>query len=188
MLRGIDCKLFRNSAALGAGYATPTFNEVASVKDLDYKLTEESYDVTTRREKGIKVYEPTLTDLEVTFMLRIPDNVLFGVTTGVTTGDPDFDDFRAYETAYNTKVVIDNLLLTGGTTTNGAEGFRGFFKVHDFSVSQANADALFAKVTLKPAPADSTTIATTPTAEAMRHARVTAGALTYANWGSDTFA
>lgn len=188
MIRGIDCKVYRNSAALGTGYATPTWNLVDGVKDVDIKDSAEAYDTTTRRDLGIKTYDVTLDDVEITLMLKIPDAVLAGTTTAVATGDPDFDDWRAFNTAKNQKINIDLMFLTGTTATNGAEGLRGFFKIHDFSVSQQNSDGLFQAVTLKPSTPDSTTLATTATAVAMRHVRVAGGAPTYANWGSDTFA
>lgn len=181
MPRGLDCKLYRNSAALGAGYATPTFNEVANVKDLEYTLTTESFETTTRAEKGIKTYEQTVADLEISFMLRLPEPV-------ATTGDPNFDDYTAIRTAFNSNVVLDMMMLTGTTATNGAEGFRGFFKVSEFSESQTQSDSLFKKVVLKPSCVDATTLATTNTAEAMRRVKIATGAPTYASWGSDTFA
>lgn len=180
MPRGIDCKLYRNSAALGAGYATPTFNEVASVKDLEYTITTESFETTTRLEKGIKTYEQTVADLEISFMLRLPE-------AAATTGDPNYDDYIAFRTAFNTNLVIDCMMLTGTTATNGAEGFRGFFKVSDFSETQGAADSLFKKVVLKPSCVDATTLASTASAEAMRRVKVAAGAPTYASWGSDSF-
>lgn len=181
MPRGIDCKLYRNSAALGAGYATPTFNEVASIKDLEYTLTTESFETTTRLEGGIKTYEQTVADLEISFMLRLPE-------PAATTGDPNYDDYIAIRTAFNTNLVIDAMMLTGTTATNGAEGFRGFFKVSDFSESQGHGDSLFKKVVLKPSCVDATTLASTAAAQAMRRVKIAAGAPTYANWGSDTFA
>jgi hypothetical protein len=182
MPAGIDGFAYRNSAALGAGYATPTWNEVGNIKDLEYSLTWESFETSVRREKGVKSYEPTMADLEITFMLRVPE-------LAAAASNPDFDDLAVFVAAMATRGVIDMLVLNGSSTTVGARGFRGFFKVHDFSESQANADGIFKKITLKPSPVDSTTIATTATAEMMRHALVGAGpAVTFASWGSNTFA
>jgi hypothetical protein len=178
---GIQCKMLRNSAALGAGYATPTFNDVESVMDVDYSLTQEEFETTTRAEKGIKVYETTLTNLEINFMLRVPE-------LAAAAGNPDFDDFLAFETAHQLNNPLDIMVLSAGATTNGARGFRGFFKVHEFSESQKNGESLFRKVILKPCAVDPTTKATTSTAEAFRWARVAAGAVTYASLGSNTYA
>jgi hypothetical protein len=180
MPSGIDGILYRNSASLGAGYATPTFNEVGNIKDLEYTLTWDSSETSVRRERGLKSYEPTMADLEFTFMLRVPEYA-------AASGNPDFDDLAAFIAAAATKGVMDLMVLNGPTATNGVRGFRGFFKVHDFSESQQNGEALFRKVVMKPAPVDATTLATTASAEMCRHVLIAAGAPTYATWGSNTF-
>lgn len=187
MIRGIDCGFYRNSAALGAGYAAPTWNIVDGIKDLDFTDVFDAFENTVRRGLGLKTYLPTLEDVEINFMLTIHDNTLNNSTVAVSAGNPDFDDFRAFQTAKRTRVPIDIMCLTGTTTTNGAEGFRMFVYIHEFSVSQANADGLMAKVKLKPAMPDPTTLATSANALASQYVRVTNGAPTYSGWNAESF-
>ena len=180
MPRGIDCILYRNSAALGSGYGTPTWNEVRNVKDVQLNDTKESFEVTTRHERGLKVYEQTLSEIEVTGMIRQPE-------LAATTGDPNYDDWIAIRDAYFGNTVLHLEVLTGGRTTTGSIGLNGFWKVAEFSEDQSNSVALFNAFKLKPAPVDATTLASTATAEAMRRVKVTSGSATYANFGSTSY-
>lgn len=181
MPRGIDCILYRNSAALGVGYATPTWNEVASVKDVQLTHSLESFDVSTRAEKGLKVYEQTMSEIEITGMIRHPEHAAIA-------NDPNFDDFVAFRDAYFGNTVLHLEVLNGGRTTSGVIGLNGFFKVASWDEDQSNGASLMAAFTLKPAPVDVTTLATTNTAQAMRRVKVTSGSATYANFGSTSFA
>ena len=177
---GVLCVGYRNSAALGSGYATPTFNELASVQDLTITIAGDSFDASTRLEKGVRVYEVTMHDISVSFKHRVPD-------LGATMGDPTFDDLQAILGAWRTRAVLDCMFLDGSSSTNGAEGIRGFFKVHKMDQDQSNNVSTFWDVELKPAPVDGTTLASTASAQAMRHVKVATGAPTYANWGSNSF-
>ncbi len=187
MRLGIDCAFYRNSAALGAGWATPTWNLVDGIKDGDYKDVLEMFENTIRRGLGLKTYAAALNDVEFSAMLMIPDKVLFGGTVAVTTGNPDFDDFRAIAAAKRTKQPLDVMILDGPSTLNGVEGIRLFAHVAEFSEPQGNGDGLMMKVTFKPALPDASTMATSPTAVPGLNVRVAAGAPTFAAWNSDTF-
>lgn len=177
---GINCVGYRNSAALGSGYATPTFNELGGVQDLKINQSKNKYKCTTRAEKGMEVEETTTTQITVTGKMRIPE-------LAATTGNPDYDDLAAFRTAWNANSVLDLMFLDGGSTTNGSQGIRGFFKISKWDEDQSNDVATFMDFELVPCPVDSTTLASTATAQAMRHVLVATGAPTYANWGSNSF-
>lgn len=187
MIRGIDFCFYRNSAALGAGWATPTWNLVDGIKDLNEDDQFDAFENTIRRNRGLKTFLPTLEDLSIEFDLVIPDNVLQGTTTAVSAGNPDFDDFRAFQTAKRKRLPIDCLVLTGPLDQNGAEGFRAFMHVLGFGRPQSNGDGAFCKVKMQPGLPDAATLATSPAAQASLEVRVTAAALTYSLWGADTF-
>jgi hypothetical protein len=187
MIRAIDLFLYRNSAALGTGWATPTWNVVDGIKDFDATDVYDMFENTVRRGRGLKTYFPTTDDVEINFMMTIPDNVLFGTTTATSAGNPDFDDYRAFQTAKRTRRVMDIMSLTGASTTNGAEGFRMFVTVADFSLVSGDQDGAMMKVKLKPAMPDETTLATSPTALPSLEVRVAAAAPTFSLWGADTF-
>jgi len=180
MPRGIDCKLYRNSAALGAGYATPTWNEVTNVRDVQLNHSLESFEMSTRHELGVKVYEQTMSEIEVTGMLRHPEHA-------ATTGDPGYDDFIVFRDAYFGNTVLHLQVLNGGNTTNGVIGLNGFFKIAQWNEDQSNGVGLMIAFTLKPCPVDVVTLAATATAQAMRRVKVASGAATYANFGSTSF-
>lgn len=187
MRLGIDCCFYRNSAALGAGWATPTWNLVDGIKDGDFTSVFDMFENTIRRGRGLKTYVPTTEEVEFSFMLTIPDKVLFGTTNAVSAGNPDFDDFRAIQTAKRTKQPLDVMILDGASNINGVEGVRMFVHIAEFSQPQGNSDGLMMNVKLKPAQPDASTLATSPTAVPSMHVRVTGGVPTFSYWDADTF-
>lgn len=177
MARGIDCIVYRDTAT----YASPTYQEVRNIKDLQLADSFDTADVSTRHERGLSVFEPTMEKVEYTGMMREPE-----ITAAA--GDPTFDDHLAFQTAYDGRTALHLEILTGGRTTNGSRGYNGFFFVTKWDQDQSNGVSLFRNFTLTPAPVPAATLAATPAAEAMRKVLVAAGAATYANIGSTTYA
>lgn len=187
MITGVQCAFYRNSAALGGGWASPTMNLVDGIKDFEVNDAWEEFENSIRRGRGLKTFHQTMEAVELSTMLLIPDNVLQGTTTATSTGNPDWDDFRAFQTAKRKRLPMDVMVLNGPMTENGAEGFRMFMGVFGFSVSQKNEDGLMVAVTMKPMLPDAATLATSPAAQVGLEVRVASGAPTYSLWGAETF-
>lgn len=178
---GINCILYRNSAALGAGYGTPTWNAVDSIRDAKISKSKNKYPTGTRAEKGLNTYEATDSEIEITCMIRLPE-------PAATTGDPNYDDWIVFRDAFWGNTVVHIEALTGARTVTGNIGINGFFKVTKLDEDQSNGVALFADMVLTPTHVDATTLATTPAAQAMRDVKIVSGTAQYSNFNANSFA
>ncbi len=172
-MNGISCKLFINTGS----YATPTWAEVDVLQDVTLSQSKESFKTTIRKYKGINTYKPTTSEVEINGKLLVPD-----------LGTDADGDFAKFQDAWDANEAIEVLAITGGIADTGARGIRGFFSIFKFDEDQSNDNELFKDFTLKPTNVPNTVSTVTATAQAMQSAKVTAGALTYAPWGSKTYA
>jgi hypothetical protein len=183
MGRAIDCNIYRNTAAEGVGYGTPTLtNPVGNIMDLEITEDKEMEEITIRRGKGAKMYAPTTIEFAVSGKMLCP-----GV--GAAAGNLDFDDYTAFNSAWNSNGVLDLLFLDDLVATIGASGVRGAFALSKWGQPQGVSNRLWRVFELKVTDWSVLTYATSPTAEPLRKALVGTGpALTYASLGSNTFA
>lgn len=148
-LIGQKCKLFVQS---GGSYGSPTWVEVSAVNDLTLNNESNSVDANDRGSFYDQVVK-TGGKISATATIRVGGNNANLILDELHTVD-----------------VLDVLILTGTTTTNGAYGVRMDCQVHNGTQSQNRGDALYHQVTLMPCPG----------ANPMKAALVTTGALTYA--------
>ncbi len=180
----ILAKAYRNSAAAGAGYATPTWNEISGIREVTVSDTKETYETTTRTGNGIKSFVPTLTEYSFSFKMPCPE-------AGAAAGNLQYDDYIVFRNAYYSGGVIDMLILDGTTTEVGAEGIRFFAAVEQFEQDQSDNARLTTSIKLVITDPDVATLASaaTPGAKPAKRARIGSGpALTMADFGSSTFA
>ncbi len=177
MALGILCKLYRNTST----YASPSWNEVTHIKDFKPVDSKEEFETTTRYGNGIKTFETTLTTIEWSGMMMVPD-------PAATTGDPNYDDYIVFRNAYYANTQLDILVLDGGVATNGCEGVRALVKVSQWEEDQSNNVRTMKAFKLCVTDPDVTTLAASPTAKPAKRARITGAALTQADFGSNTFA
>lgn len=110
----------------------------ANVKDVKISAKHDTPEYTTRANGGKKQYAVSLTDLGVSFLIKVP-------TPGTTDAA-----YTAFRDAWKNKAEIAAYALTGDKTLAGSEGPAGNFVVSDFSIDQGNGTVQFATVELKP--------------------------------------
>lgn len=129
---GFDGTINVNSGS----YGSPTWANVANVRDVQVGADMDEFDASTRAGGGVKQSEPTLLALEVSGKIRSDQN--------------DTAGFVAFETAFLTRASMDLLVLDGGATVNGARGYRADMKVFKFGEAQGLGDVLHREFALKP--------------------------------------
>lgn len=135
---GAKGKLYYNATALTSTPASNAMTAVAdNVKNVKVSAKNDTADATTRANGNVKQYGIVEKDYTVTFDIKVP-------ATGITDAA-----FTAFENAF---VSGDDIASAPWTDTiaNGGKGPIGNWCVTDFSISQGNADILFASVELKP--------------------------------------
>ena len=129
--RGFAGKLYRNTG----NYGTPTLNAVDAVGDVTVTVTMEEADASTREGAGLRQYEPTMLGIEISGQLR---------------EDETDADYLALEAAYYQRSELDLWVLSGPSTESGVRGFRGDFKIFDWTLSQQLAGVQMRDFKIKP--------------------------------------
>jgi hypothetical protein len=131
VLKGIDCKVYRNTAT----YGSPTWALVNPTIEVTVNLENSTFDA-SNRDSNYRLQLPALTDISVDFRFH---------------KDKDDADFLALETAAQTRVNLDLLILDGLQTVATSDGWRilGFFS--SWTESQPLEDAITVDTTYVPA-------------------------------------
>jgi hypothetical protein len=131
VLKGIDCKVYRNTAT----YGSPTWALVNPTIEVTVNLENSTFDA-SNRDSNYRLQLPALTDISVDFRFH---------------KDKDDADFLALETAAQTRANLDLLILDGLQTVGASDGWRilGFFS--SWTESQPLEDAITVDATYVPA-------------------------------------
>lgn len=133
--KSIDAKLYYNSAS----YDTPTWVEIAKLRDLSRTEEYDEIDVTTRASGGAYEYDVGLLKYGLEF--DYPD-----------TGDSDTVLKKLVDSAEG-RDPIEILALNGDEGTAGSRGIRGTMAIFKKSHDEKLADAQVYSFSLKPTPA-----------------------------------
>lgn len=126
-----NAKLYINSGT----YASPTWDEVTLVKDVQLNMEKGEADVTTRASGG---YTETADGL-------ISATIDFGILYDTT--DTEFNSLRS---AFTGKTSVEVLVLDGDQSTTGNQGLRATCMVKTFNRSETLGEALMVDVSLLP--------------------------------------
>lgn len=131
VLKGIDCKVYRNSAT----YGSPTWSLVNPVIEVTVNLENSAFDA-SNRDSNYRLQLPALTDISVDIRMH---------------KDKADADFEALEDAAQGRTTIDLLILDGVNTLDASDGWRiqGFFT--SWNESQPLEDAVTVDATFVPA-------------------------------------
>lgn len=167
-------------ALLNTGnYNTPTWTEIDIFKGVKIARSKDKSDTTKRRGKGIKTTRTTTTGITVTGMLEVP--------AGVTTGNPNWDQYKYFSDAWDADEAMEFMFLDGPYAL-GSKGVRGFFTITKNDEDQSEETAIYADIELEVADVPFTILTTYPTAKALRKVRFETGSPIYANMGSKVYA
>jgi TP901-1 family phage major tail protein len=128
---GMNAKLYRNSAT----YASPTWVEIDSVKDVTLSLETGEADVTTRAAGGWRESIATLRDASLEFEMVY---------------DSAGTHFAAVKDAFTGGTSIEFLILDGAESVTGSQGLRAEMSIMSFSRNEALEEALTVSVSAKP--------------------------------------
>ena len=131
---GLDAKLYLNSGT----YASPTWDEVANVKDLSLALEKSEADVSTRASAW-SLIKGALKSATIDF------NQVYDTTDA---------NWTAFKNAYLSNTSVECAILDGGVGADGTEGLRASCEVLKWSHSQNLEEALMTEISLKPTRAD----------------------------------
>lgn len=127
---GIKGKSYRNSGT----YGTPTWSEITVISDLQVGSNWQTAKSTTRASR-INTEVPTTLSLSVTGKIR---------------NDDDDTNFIAILAAYHGPTAVDILVLDGSNSTDGSQGYRGYWYFKKFDLPQGLDDAQFFDFELTP--------------------------------------
>jgi predicted secreted protein len=123
--------LYRNTAS----YGTPTWVEIANVKDVTLNLSKGEADVTTRANNGWRATAGTLKEASVEFQM---------------VWDTDDTGFAAIQQAFFSNDPIEFAIMSGAMTDPESEGLRATCNVFSFTRNEALEEAIMVDVSLKP--------------------------------------
>jgi hypothetical protein len=135
--KGGDGRLYRNTGS----YASPTWVEVARIRDNSLYLTKGETDVSTRASVGWRERLATLKDASATF-------TLLPAPSGTD------NDFVAIKDSFINDTAIEFLILDGPLATVGSQGLRATCQVFSCTRSEALEEAIAYEVNLMPTPAE----------------------------------
>lgn len=132
---GINAKMYRNSGT----YGSPSWAEVADISDLTLNPAFQETKFGTRASR-IGRSAKTLSDLTYSGKIKV---------------DLDEADYIAFRDAHlSPDGVLDLMILTGGSTTNGVWGYRGEFQVNITGQDQGLNAKMYDDFTLAPSDTD----------------------------------
>lgn len=109
---GANGKLYRNTNT----YASPTWNEIPNVGDIEPEWKYGEFDVSLRAGGGAKMVEPTL------LMVGLKFKMLY---------DPADADMTALITAATARTAVEFYILDQASSTAGSQGPRATMKCFD---------------------------------------------------------
>ncbi|MBY0513081.1 MAG: hypothetical protein K2P78_04120 [Gemmataceae bacterium] len=128
---------FRGKIYFNTGtYNSPTWAEVASVRDVKVGAEMSEFEGSTRLAGGVEQTEPVILKLSLDGLIK--------------SDEADVGGFVAMETAFLTRAATDVLILDGGSAVNGSRGYRVDMKVFKFGEDQALDKVLFREWSMKP--------------------------------------
>ena len=128
---GMEARLYRNTAV----YATPTWVEVANVKDVTLNLEKGEADVTTRANNGWRATVGTLKEASIEFQM---------------VWDTDDEGFAAIQAAFFANTPIEFAVMSGPMTDPESEGLRATCDIFSFTRNEALEEAIMVDVSIKP--------------------------------------
>lgn len=128
---GMEARLYRNAAS----YGTPTWTEVANVKDVTLNLEKGEADVTTRANGGWRAKVGTLKEASIEFQM---------------VWDTDDAGFAAVQAAFFGNTPIEFAVMSGPMTDPDSEGLRATCEVFSFTRNEALEEAIMVDVSIKP--------------------------------------
>ena len=132
-LTGLDAKIYYNAGS----YASPTWTEIANVKDVTPSLEATDIAVANRSASGWTEHIQGLKDGEVSFSVD---------------WDTAAAGFSNLKDAFFDSSDLEMLILDGPETTSGQEGLRATMQVLSFTRNEPLEDVLTVDVTVKPTP------------------------------------
>lgn len=134
---GRDARLYYNSAS----YASPTWVAINAVRDISIPDGDRVSIDASGRDYGLTLSEPGHLNLSIEGKIRTneSDTVFAALETAALASPSD------------SAAILDVMILTGGSTTNGNRGFRFEIKIHKFFGEDQNIDQiLYRSFTFKP--------------------------------------
>lgn len=128
---GMEAKLFRNTGTA----ESPTWTEIANVRDVTLNLEKGEADVTTRANGGWRATRGTLKDASIEFQM---------------VWDPGDAGFAAIQAAFFSGDPIELAVMSGPMDDDDSEGLRAVCDVMTFSRNEALEEAILVDVTVKP--------------------------------------
>lgn len=128
---GMEAKIYRNTGT----YASPTWVELANVRDVTVSLESGEADVTTRANNGWRATAATLKDASIEFEM---------------VWDTDDAGFTAIKDAFFGNDTIELAVMDGNIGTAGSQGLRAECSITSFSRSEPLEEAITVSVTAKP--------------------------------------
>lgn len=129
---GMEAKLYYCAAGIGG---TPTWTELANVKNVTLGLQKGEADVTTRANNGWKASVGTLKEGNIEFEM---------------VWDTEDTGFGAIKDAYMNGTAIGLAVMDGAIDAAGSQGLWADCSIIDFSREEPLEEALSVKVTAKP--------------------------------------
>jgi len=129
---GINAKLWYRTVT-GATYGT--WSEIKNVRNVTVNLSANEADVTTRANAGWRATVPTLKDAAIEFEMIY---------------DTDDAGFTAVRSAYFAGATLNIRALDGGTSEATGNGLDAHVRIINFTINQANEDAVTVSVSMKP--------------------------------------
>lgn len=131
---GLNAKLYRNTGT----QQSPTWTDIANIKDLTLNLEKGEADATTRASSGWRQTVATLKEASVEFEM---------------VWDPSDQGFQAIQEAFFNNTALDLAIMDGTlppSTGQTVQGLRADWAVTKFSRNEPLEEVLTVSVTLKP--------------------------------------
>jgi hypothetical protein len=136
VVHGWQSKGYRDSASSGAGNpASPTWSELGELSDVKIDASQSEADASVREAGGIELTEPSMLQVTVTATLQWRANNA---------------NCLALLTAFQNRVAINMMFLTGASNDANARGYKGDFKVFGFPIDQPLKDLVKIELTFRP--------------------------------------
>lgn len=126
---GLDMKWYRNTG----NYASPTWNEITTARDVTLDLTKGEADLSSRAVTW-KATRGTLKDGSV------DAEILY---------DPAVDDFAVLQSAFLNSTVVDMAFADGAINTSNTQYFRADWEVFGFTRNEPLEDAVTVSIPLR---------------------------------------
>ena len=130
---GLDCKIYYNANT----YASPTWTEIANVKDVTLNMEATEISVANRSASGWSESLMGLRNASVAFQIDY-DNAAAG--------------YVAIRDAYLNSTDLEMAIMDGAVATSGSEGLRATMAVLSFTRNEGLEDIVTVDITVRPTP------------------------------------